>query len=122
MLKKLRINLIHNDFIRSVSVLMSGTIISQIAIVLITPILTRIYGPEEFGLYAIYTALLYTLTIISSLHYESAIPLSKNDKDAINTLGVALVVLFGGVSLFTICYTFMKIIPFSFISLETLPL
>lgn len=122
MLNKLKKKLIHNDFIRSVSVLMSGTIISQIAIVLITPILTRIYGPEAFGFYAIYTALLYMITIISSLHYETAIPLSKSDKDAINTLGIALVVLLAIVSILTICFLFLHIMPFSFISFAPLPL
>ncbi len=104
--------LILNDFIRSVSVLVSGTVISQTAIVLITPVLTRLYGPEAFGLYAIYTAILYTVTIISSLHYETAIPLAKNDKDAINTLALALLVLLGFVFIGIFLIILLNVIPY----------
>lgn len=97
-----RNRLIRNDFIRSVSVLMSGTMISQLAIVLVTPILTRIYGPEAFGFYALFTAFLYTISTISALHYEAAIPMPKNAKDAMNLLGVALLVLGVTVTLLTL--------------------
>lgn len=97
------LHLIKNDFVRSVTVLMSGTMLSQMAIILVTPILTRIYGPEEFGVYAVYTAILYTVSIIASLHYETAIPLPKEDSDSINIMVVALIILCGTILFISLC-------------------
>lgn len=115
--------LIHNDFIHSVSVLMSGTAISQFAIVLVTPILTRLYGPEAFGLYALFTAFLYTISTISSLHYEAAIPMPKSKKDAMNLMSIALLVLGVTVTLLTIGMMIIKQPMISALfGLEQLPL
>ncbi|MBO1001497.1 lipopolysaccharide biosynthesis protein [Pseudogracilibacillus auburnensis] len=86
-----------SDFIKSVAVLMSGTILSQITLVLVTPLLTRMYGPEQFGVFAVYTSILFTISVITSLHYETAIPLPKKDNDAVHVLVVALLILCGNV-------------------------
>ena len=85
--------LLQNDFMKAVTILMSGTFISQFAVVLATPILTRLYDPEQFGVYAIYSSILLTVSIMTSLHYETAIPLPKKDRDAFNLLLVSLLIL-----------------------------
>ena len=50
----------------------------------ITPILTRLYTPEDFGLLAVFVALTAILGSISSGRYELAIMLPENDEDSIN--------------------------------------
>lgn len=79
-----------NKFARSVTVLVGGTVSSQILLVLASPVLTRLYTPEDFGLVAIYSSLLGFVAVIASLRYELAIPLPRDDLDAAHVVVVSL--------------------------------
>ena len=83
-----------NDFAHSVAVLLSGTAVSQIVIVALTPLLTRLYPPETFGVLSVYLSLMLPIGVLTSLHYESAIPLPDEESDALNLLALSLSVLF----------------------------
>jgi O-antigen/teichoic acid export membrane protein len=87
--------MLKGNFFRNVSILISGTALSLIVIVLTTPLLTRLYTPEEFGGYSIYVSILYTTSVMASLLYESAIPLPKEEDDAVNLLSLALIIVLG---------------------------
>lgn len=67
-------------FIRALSVLIAGSAVSSIILLCITPILTRLYTPEDFGVLSIFTSILYVLMIIVSLRYEAALVLPKEKK------------------------------------------
>lgn len=82
-----------NEFFRGVTILVSGTALSQGIVVLLTPVLTRLYSPEEFGILSVYLSLVLTISIIASWYYDSAIPLPKKEEDAINLLGLSLAIL-----------------------------
>lgn len=71
-----------NRFARGVSVLVVGTASAQGIIVVASPILTRLYSPHDFGLLAVFTALLSMVVVVASLRYELAIPLPDNDEEA----------------------------------------
>lgn len=88
-----------NDFVHSVAILVTGTALSQTIIVALTPLLTRLYTPEDFGVLSVYTSLVFTVAIITSLHYEVAIPLPKDEKEGLNLLGLSLLILLGNVFL-----------------------
>lgn len=79
-----------NPFIRSLSVLMAGTALTNLIIVLTTPLLTRMYTPEEFGVYSVFLSLLFTGTILVSLRYETAIPLPEDDDEAFHLLVLSI--------------------------------
>lgn len=55
-----------NRFARSVSILAGGTAAGQAIVVLASPILTRLYTPEDFGLLAVYAALLGIISVVAS--------------------------------------------------------
>lgn len=78
------------SFVRGVVALAGGTAGAQILAVLASPLLTRFYRPEDFGVLAVFVALLGVLSVISCLRYELAIPLSKTDSAALNTLALAV--------------------------------
>lgn len=82
-----------NQFARGVSVLIGGTAGAQLLSVLAAPILTRLYSPDDFGMLAVFTALLAFFTVISAGRYELAIPLPDNEQDAadLTVLGFSLV-------------------------------
>lgn len=63
--------------------------------ILAAPVLTRLYTPEDFGLLAIFTALLALLTVVASGRYELAIPLPESDQDAANITLIALGIVIG---------------------------
>lgn len=61
---------------------MSGTAISQIIAIIISPLLTRVYSPADFGIFALYISTLTLLTIIATGKYELAINLPKKNQNA----------------------------------------
>ncbi len=84
-----------NRFARSVSVLAGGTAAAQIIVVAASPVLTRLYSPEDFGLLAVYAALLGVLAVIASLRYQLAIPLPETDEEAASIAVLSLLVVAG---------------------------
>jgi lipopolysaccharide exporter len=81
MLSKIR-NIMKNQYLKDIATLATGTFFSQIIVVLFLPILSRIYNPEEFGLYSLFLAVSGSIAIISTLTYDRAIVLPKNSGDA----------------------------------------
>lgn len=75
--------------------MVTGTVIAQLIPLLISPILTRIYSPEDFGAYAIYFSLLMILSVASTGKYEMAIVLPKEDSDAKKLLQLSLIIAAG---------------------------
>ena len=69
-------------FTRSIVTLMSGTMMAQVIPVAVSPILTRIYSPEDFGVLALYIAILSVVTVVASMRYELAIVQSEKGEDA----------------------------------------
>ncbi|NCC40948.1 MAG: lipopolysaccharide biosynthesis protein [Gammaproteobacteria bacterium] len=82
-----------NAFARGVSVLVGGTAGAQLITVLAAPLLTRLYGPEDFGLVAVYGSLLALIGVVSSLRYELAIPLPEDDVEAANVAVLSLLLV-----------------------------
>lgn len=71
-------------------ILAGGNAIAQLILVAASPILTRLYSPESFGILAVFTALLSTITVFSAFSYEVAIPLPLKDSLAARLVVVAL--------------------------------
>lgn len=78
-------------FLKAVSILVGGTAFAQFIGLISLPILTRLYSPEEFSLFAIYTSLLIILSVASCLRFEIAVPLPKDDNEAIYLVLLALI-------------------------------
>lgn len=79
-------------FIRSVILLAGGSALSRSAMVLALPILTRIYTPEDFGVLAVFTAVVTLVSVVACLRLEIAIPIPDNTRDAANLLALSLVI------------------------------
>ncbi len=59
----------------SIVTLASGATIGQLAILVTSPILTRIYGPDQFGEYSSVVAIAGFFSIVACGHYELGIPI-----------------------------------------------
>jgi len=82
-----------SSFTSDVVTLTAGSVFAQALIVLASPVLTRLYDPEDFGLYALFLSLTGILTIVACLRYELAIMLPKRDEEAANLLGLSLILV-----------------------------
>ncbi|WP_343044902.1 oligosaccharide flippase family protein [Methanofollis tationis] len=82
--------------------LVGGTAISQAIVILASPILTRMYGPEAFGLLSLFTSVTAIIAVIVCMRYEMAIMLPESDLEAANLLAGCLLVtcLISGLTLF----------------------
>ncbi|EKO3743048.1 oligosaccharide flippase family protein [Vibrio metschnikovii] len=85
MLTKLK-KLSQSKFVRNVAIVATGTAGAQAITMAFSPIITRLYGPEAFGLLGTFMAILAIATPIAALTYPIAIVLPKSDCDA---LGIA---------------------------------
>ena len=93
-LKKFKIKLSGSEFSRNVLILMTGTTVAQSIPILISPILTRLYSPEDFGLFALFLGIVSILGSIANGRYEIAIMLPKKDEDAINISVLSFLISF----------------------------
>lgn len=84
-------------FARRLTILSGGTTLGQAAVILVTPLLTRLYGPVEFGVFAVFSAVAAILCPIAALRFEVAVPVARRDEDAaaIALAGGAAAVLLG---------------------------
>lgn len=81
-------------FIRDVFTVASGTAVAQGVAMAFAPFITRLYGPEAFGLQALFMSVVSLLSIISALGYPTAIVLPKSDADALGIAKLSIVIGF----------------------------
>jgi O-antigen/teichoic acid export membrane protein len=80
--KKIFNKIFRSEFNKNVLILSSGTAISQFILVLISPVLTRLYTPEAFGAFAVFLSITAIIGSNINLKYEQAIMLPKEESDA----------------------------------------
>lgn len=83
-----------SEFSRNVLTLMTGTTIAQAIPIAISPILTRIYTPEDFGMFALYMSVASIIAVVATGRYELAIMLPKKDEDAVNIVALSIMISF----------------------------
>jgi O-antigen/teichoic acid export membrane protein len=80
-------------FAQNVLVLAGTTAVSQAALVVGAPVLTRLYEPSDFGLYAAANSILSLLLVVASMRYERAIPLPDDEGAAASLVVLCLVLV-----------------------------
>ena len=94
-------------FIRNTFKLVVGSGIAQVVTFLVSPVLTRLYTPEDLGLFTFFISIVGLFALIATLRYELAIIFSKEDKDAANVVSLSVIIAFAVSSLLFIllvCY------------------
>ena len=82
--------LVPSVFLKNAMTLVSSTAIGQIIPILTTPVLTRIYTPEDYGLLGIYMSISGLFSVLATLGYAPAILIEKEDKGAKNILIICI--------------------------------
>lgn len=81
-----------SEFARNASFLFTGTLLAQAVPAIISPILTRIYAPAEFGAFALFTSIATLIGIIGTGRYEFATLLPKSLRGASAITGLVFVI------------------------------
>ena len=92
---------------RNVGKLLSANVIAQVLGILVYPILTRMYAPEDFGLLNLFLSIGGVLILISTLEWYNAIVLPKEDQEANAIVHISFF------SLCATCVLVLLTIPFS---------
>lgn len=87
---------------KNLSILVSGTVIAQLITIGFQLLLSRLYTPSDFGAFAVYMSVVGIGITISSLRYEQAIVLPKNDEDGANLSLLSIIISFILVLMFSV--------------------
>lgn len=63
--------------------LLAGGALAQAVPLLLGPLLTRLYSPQEFGRYHLFIAVAANIAVVACARYEFALPLERNDGEAL---------------------------------------
>lgn len=82
--------MLEGRILRSVSTLAGGTAGAQVITLLLLPVLTRIFTPEDFSVLAAYMAIFSLFSVVACLRLEIAIPLPADEDEAVNLLAASI--------------------------------
>ena len=83
---------IKNLFVRNVASIISGSIFSQGISLIFSVIITRLYGPDAFGLQNLFMSFVGFFEVIVALGYPNAIVLAKNDNVASIVIKISIII------------------------------
>ena len=81
-----------SEFARNVAHMMSGTVIAQIISFSTTPLMTRLFTPQDYGFAALYVSVSSLLIVAATGQYSSAVILADSDEDAVNVVSLSLAI------------------------------
>jgi lipopolysaccharide exporter len=95
-----------NKSLRNVAVLMTGTAVSQLILLLVAPVLSRLYNPAAFGVWSLFVAVAAIISPLTHMQYGPAILLPKEDRDAgaVFWLGNSIAVVMSLLSLIVVAF------------------
>jgi O-antigen/teichoic acid export membrane protein len=94
-LKHLFSTVIKSNFVRNVAVVGGGIALAQAITLAFTPFLTRLYGPESYGIAAAFAAVISIISPMATMGYANAIVLPEKDDDAVAVARLSILCAFG---------------------------
>jgi lipopolysaccharide exporter len=100
----------HSAFVKNLLIVMSGTALAQVIGFALSPVLSRLFTPADFGVFGAFTSLVGIVVAGATLEYTQAIMLPEKSGDAINLFGVSCIsaLAIGGMGL--VCLLFSPVI------------
>jgi O-antigen/teichoic acid export membrane protein len=92
---------------RNIFTNITGTAIAQLIPILVSPILTRIYSPQDYGVYGLFLSITALISVVATGRYEMAIMLPRSDDDVKSLINLTFRIM-------AIVLTFIVIIFFVF--------
>ncbi len=86
---------IEGSFSQNLAISFSGNAMAQVLGFAFTPFIARIYGPEAYGVFALYMAIVSNLSPLSTLQLPAAYVATETDEEFYGLIRVTLIALFG---------------------------
>ena len=99
-------SIVKSSGVRNFTKLLSANVMAQVIGLVVYPILTRMYAPEDFGLLNLFLSIGNVVLVISLADYYYSIVLPKEDNDAAALAHVSSVSLIVTVLLLTVSILF----------------
>jgi O-antigen/teichoic acid export membrane protein len=106
---------IKGSFARNLALTFSGNAISLALGFAFTPFIARVYGPEIYGIFAFFTAIVNSIVPLSTLQFPSGFVAAKDDNEFYDLLKLTFTVLLLGTGLITIAVVFFEHSVFNFL-------
>lgn len=104
-------NMLKSESIKNIVLLMSGSTMAQIIPLAISPILTRIYSPSEFGVFSLYFSIVMILAPFITGRYELSIMLPKSETESRSIVYLSNLITIGmTIILFLLVFIFKDLI------------
>ncbi|YCH20341.1 oligosaccharide flippase family protein [Pseudomonas sp. D1-3] len=87
--------MLRSPVLRNIATVASGTAGAQVITLLLIPVITRLYGPQAYGMLGVFMSLAFMVIPIAALTYPIAIVLPKRDADARGLIHLSLLVAVG---------------------------
>ncbi|MNJ82805.1 Polysaccharide biosynthesis protein [compost metagenome] len=84
-----------SEFVKNILKLITGTAIAQLLTIAFSPIVQRLFTQEEWGFFALVSSIYGVIALISGGKYDVALLVPKRNVDAINLLGLSILVNLG---------------------------
>ena len=81
-----------NDFAKNIVTLLTGTTAAQIIPLALSPVLTRLYSPDDFGILALFFSICSILSVVAAGRYELSIVIPEKDEEAANIVFLSIFV------------------------------
>ena len=82
----------HSSLFKHIATLLSANSVSQAIALLVYPLITRLYAPENFGLFNLFLSIGGILAIVGTANYHYAIVLPKNERKAFACLSLSFII------------------------------
>lgn len=96
------------SFTQNLAITFSGNVAAQLIGFLFTPFIARIYGPEAYGVFALFMALISNISPVFTLQYPTGYVSARTESDFYHLLRITLLTLF--------LWTFLGILALSLFS------
>jgi O-antigen/teichoic acid export membrane protein len=98
--------LFKSKFGKSVLMISGGTIFAQALSTFLSPFITRLYLPQEFGTLSLFVSIITIIIFSTTFSYDVAIPVADDEHKAVNVLSLCLLILFSTTVLLTVMLFF----------------
>ena len=83
-----------SEFFKNSAILAGGTGFAQFIPILISPILTRLYSPADFGLLGLFTSFVSVFVVMAAWGYNKGIMLPKTQQEGVNLTFLSILASF----------------------------
>lgn len=92
----------HREFLGNMSKLLAGNLSSQVVALIFTPVITRLYTPDDYGIMVLVGSVVAVLSIFSCMRYETAIIIEKEERCATKLMFLCILICISSTALISI--------------------